>query len=227
MASTRTPLTVNVTEDTPGQLKAAAKLWRDHDRAWLAEQRQALPVYPRKEARDAAAALRVEHARLRAEGVLVGSATDLVAHHARAVLTARDLEGDYAPLPPGARTRGRPYGRGPLYPQQYTELKTKMTFDLPADLAQQLIRAAYWTSADAVTELEKWADRFGPGPAIGGPAGALALLANAIGGPRAADMTEREKLRRQIITVGDLLREAIEAAIDAPTPPPLPEPEPT
>jgi len=222
--ATRTRLTVNVTEETPGQLNTVARVWRDHDRAWLAEQRQALPVYPRREAREAAAALRVEHARLRAEGALLGSATDLVAHHARAVLAARDLTGDYEPLPAGARTRGRPFGRGPLYPGSYTELKTKMSFDLDASLAEQLIRAAYWTSADAVTELERWSDRFGPGPAIGGPAGALALIANAIGGPRATDMTEREKLRRQIITVGDLLREAIDAAIDAPTPPPLPEP---
>ncbi len=101
-----------------------------------------------------------------------------------------------------------------------------MEVKLPVPLGTQLQRAAYWTSAPHVAELQAWAKKWGDGPVVklreaernGVPAGLAGWAAmGATPAPR-EELARRDALREKIVTTADLLREALQRALSAPAP---------
>lgn len=154
----------------------------------------------------------------RAAGLLLGSRDRLVAFHLRQLLVDRGWDRAWPEVPGGGSRPGRRWG------SPNRAFRARVSLDLPDDLGIQVRRSAYWVSAEAVEQLQVWADRFGPGPAS---ALYLEPVARALGGgpggPRALDLADRDRLRDQVVTAGDILRAAMTASVaaDAPEPPPL------
>lgn len=206
------------------QLRTVADGWRAHEEMWLAQRRSAIPFASGPERREAERQLRIEHRRRRETGELRGSRLGLITHHVRAILAARQwLDRTYDPVPDGGIYAGRPWGIGS---GREGRLDGRVKIELADDLGEQLRRACYWESLPAVTELQEWYDRHGDGPGAaereGGTLGALLVLKHAMGGPSAADMEQRDQLRNQITTTGDILRAAIDTAARD-IAPPLPD----
>ncbi|WP_329492613.1 hypothetical protein OG618_37685 (plasmid) [Kitasatospora sp. NBC_01246] len=193
------------------------------EKRWLEKARAAAEELPtRADRAQARQEVRAELARRRASGELIGNRSLMVAAGLRQVLAERGLAGDYEPVPPGTMSRGRPVGdtdRRHGHVRGEGGFKATLRLELPADLEEQLRRAVYWHTWEVIEQLRKWADKWGEAPEIrlqraqakGVPA-VLAALA-AVLAPRAtrAALEERERLRAQIVTTGDLLREAVRA----------------
>jgi hypothetical protein len=125
---------------------------------------------------------------------------------------------EWDPIPPGEDPGpGRRWGTG----HQYFE--TDLYFHCDGSDGELLRRVAYWQSASATTELVKWTHRWGRGPAAvrDMPEGVqgLAMMVTMMKLPRAQDLRTREKLRAQIMTTGDILRQVIAEAGDGYAPP--------
>ena len=101
--------------------------------------------------------------------------------------------------------------------------KPRLSFKLPAALGETLVRAAYWTSAPYVEQLQAWDKRWGDGPTVilreamrrnGGRVTDLdVMVAMLAPRPEAAALEERGRLRAQIVTTGTLARDALARAI--------------
>ncbi|MFG3229357.1 hypothetical protein ACGF07_31870 [Kitasatospora sp. NPDC048194] len=210
-------------EDRAGFIEAANR-HQAVERRWVAKARKAADELPtRTERAEARREVRAELDSRRAAGELLGTRDLVLASALRRVLTARGLAGDYKPVPPGTTSRGRPIGdsdRKHGHVRGSGGYQADMRVELPDALEEQLRRAVYWHTWEVIEQLRRWADKWGECPEIrfrqaaakGVPA-ALAMLAAAMA-PRAdrAALEERERLRAQIITTGDLLRAAVKLA---------------
>lgn len=167
--------------------------------------------------RAALAEARAERAQLRAAGELVGSRDRLMSHTASQVLARKGWDVDWPPLPTGAGSeRGRRWGVTPADPP-YAE---RLSLDLTESVGTQVRTAAHWVSAEAVQHLQEWFDRWGDGPAAtdreDAPVATAGLIAHALHAPRYEDLAERDAWRARIVTSGDILRMAADAALAAP-----------
>lgn len=189
------------------------------ERDWWLERRRQLGVqWLRGSARrEALAQIRRERAQRRTAGELLGTQRHLLTFFVRRTLAERGWDKDYKPIPVGERGMpGRPVGRSPQSDLAAgVGLTDRLYFELPDELGEQVRRAAYWESAEAVRALLAWADRYGRGPAAEGAEGFAAVMRQAMGmGPSAEALRQREELRRGILTTGDILRRAAGAACD-------------
>lgn len=100
--------------------------------------------------------------------------------------------------------------------------KPRLSFKLPAALGETLVRAAYWTNAPIVAELQAWDMRWGDGPTVilweamrrnGGRVIDLDVMVAMLARPKAGALEDRARLRAQIVTTGTLARDALARAI--------------
>lgn len=196
------------------------------ERKWLHKAREdaGLAFLRGAKASEARRRIRVEFARLREQGKLTGTRDLVLAGTLREELAAREMNREW-PSPPAGEVDapGRRWGVSPSTPEGEGGYDGRMAVRLPADLAEQMRRAAYWTSAQAVTALQAWDAAWGDGPDVmlrrvarqtGGKIPALAVFAAATAPRPSADaLLERSRLRKQIVTTGDLLRAAVLRAL--------------
>jgi hypothetical protein len=121
-------------------------------------------------------------------------------------------------IPPGEDPGpGRRWGAG------HSHYETSLAFNCADSDGELLRRVAYWQSQPAVEELVKWTDRWGRGPAAVGDmpeaVQGLAMVASALKSPRLKHIQQRDQLRGQILTTGDILRQVIAIAGDGYAPP--------
>ncbi|MFJ5939370.1 hypothetical protein [Streptomyces sp. NPDC093071] len=208
-------------------LEAAVTAGREAEEAWLkgAREREGIPGLRGRRLSRARERVRTERARLRESGKLAGTVDLVVTRAVRAELRSRGMDRDWDPLPVHAASApGRPVGAGNNREgtdgEGRTLLTARVTVKLPDDLAERLVRGCYWTSAPAVKALWEWAERWGDGPIgklkdaarSGAPAG-LAMMAAAFAERAPADaLRERDRLRAEIVTTGDVLRAAVRRA---------------
>lgn len=205
-------------------LESAVKAGREAEKAWLKAAREREDV-PRLRGRPLSAArgrVRTERARLRESGELTGSRDLILTRAVRTELRGRGMDRDWEPIPAHAVSApGRPVGtaanREGIGEGGKTLLVGRVTIKLPDDLAERLVRGCYWESAPAVEALWAWADRWGDGPIgklkeglrSGAPAGLVAMVAAMADRAPADALRERDELRDQIVTTGDVLRSAV------------------
>lgn len=144
--------------------------------------------------RSALADLRAERERRRAAGEHFDTMSAVIVHQLIAVLDEKGWRARrWRPIPhnegelPGRRWGVAPNSRG--------ELTGRLRVHLPADLAELVRRATWWTSAPATAKLQALA-------------GFRTLSPD--------QLDERERLRAQVITTGDLIREAAERLLPRP-----------
>ncbi|MDQ1041791.1 hypothetical protein [Streptomyces sp. V4I2] len=208
-------------------LESAVKAGRDAEDAWLkaAREREGIRSLRGRALREARQRVRTERARLRESGRLAGTRDLVVLRGVRPEMRSRGLDSNWNPVPAHAvSAAGRPVGTGNgregFDQEGRTLLKGRVTVKLPDDVAERLVRGCYWVSAPAVEALCAWADRWGDGPmgklkdaARNGAPAELAMMAAAFAERAPAEaLREREKLREQIVTTGDVLRAAIRRA---------------
>ena len=117
----------------------------------------------------------------------------------------------WQPLPSGAVGAGRGWGVSSSLP-----FDGRLSFRLPAELADKLRRACYWTSQKHVEALQRWHDYWGDGPEVlmrraerGEIPYFMAMLLVAFGStPRREDMEAKREAQANIVTTGDVLRAA-------------------
>ncbi|MEU5221000.1 hypothetical protein AB0G79_33035 [Streptomyces sp. NPDC020807] len=206
-------------------LKPVVKAAREAEEEWLkaAREREGIPGLRGRALSEARARVRIERARLRASGKLAGSVELVMLRAVRAELRARRLDRDWEPVPAEAASApGRPVGvpNNQEGEDESTALTARLTVKLPDDVAEQMVRGCYWTSAPAVEALWAWASRWGDGPVgkykdalrAGAPPGLAALVAAGASAAPAEALAERDRLREQIVTTGDVLRAALRRA---------------
>lgn len=192
------------------RLADAVRAARQVEKDWLAERRgqvaervraQKLRVAERDVLLDEAAQT---FAQLRASGHFRGTRTLFVLPHLRLLLDELGWTGrTWRPVPPRARA-GRPWG---THDQHFA---ARVALRLPDELAETIARACYWTSLPAVAALQRWYDEHGDHwrGRLHDPE------ARWVGeGPSHADLRERDRLTREVVTTGTVLREAIEKAV--------------
>ncbi|MFJ2745226.1 hypothetical protein ACIO3O_36840 [Streptomyces sp. NPDC087440] len=182
--------------------------------------RQASRLAHMEEVRARQDQIRRDRARLRAEGELRGTKDLLIAHGLREVLRARGLDKQWpAPPPDQVGVPGRPVGTGNGRVAEIGEVPERLAVRLPDDLVAQARAACYWTSKEAVEGLRAWAAQWGDGPR----AVSRALVRVMREGSdehidadflylHSADgdaLAERDALRARVLTLGDLVREAV------------------
>lgn len=203
-----------------------AKAERDREENWLKDQRkEQLEGLSRRVAVKVRRQIRVELAHKRARGELGGNRDLLVARALREELRVRGLDQEWAEPPEGeVDAPGRRWGTVASKPMGDGGYDADLSIRLPAALAETVRRAAYWTSAEAVEALQEWDERWGRAGEVVLRDGALdgvprevteAEAATRPSAPRAA-LEARDRLRAQVLTVGDLLRAAIDRAGRAP-----------
>lgn len=188
---------------------------RDREHAWLATTREAAlrgPTNPAERAR-ASSAIRVELARLRATGRLLGSRDALLTWEVQGVLADRGWARDWPAPPAGAASApGRRWG---VSPADKRGGPARLAVQLPDALGETVRRVAFWCSADAVGELEEWLGLTAIEPhgatreiRTTDPAVLLAALS-----PKPLPKVEVTlRARAKIVTVGDILRAAAQRA---------------
>ncbi|WP_330346677.1 hypothetical protein OG858_47065 (plasmid) [Streptomyces europaeiscabiei] len=179
--------------------------------------------------------IRVEQQRLREDGTLYGTKDLVMTRAVRAELHSRRMLTAWPDPPPGETSApGRRWGISPdpwalLALEEKEEegeekqKRPRLSFKLPAALGETLVRAAYWTSAPIVAELQAWDKRWGDGPTVilreamrrnGGRVTDLdVMVAMLAPRPEAGALEDRARLRAQIVTTGTLARDALARAI--------------
>lgn len=173
---------------------AAARHAERTEEWWRPRHRAAKRVLPVTARREALAALEKERTRLQGAGELFGSASAVITHYVRAEMDRkgwlarswRVVKNDEA------RLRGRRWGV-PNNPMK--DWTARLRVYLPDDLAEQLRRATWWTSAPATRELLR-----------------LRVLDPSGVDPRLDK--RRAKALADIVTTGDVLRAALDAAVE-------------
>ncbi|MET9484762.1 hypothetical protein [Streptomyces sp. NPDC006638] len=220
------PFVVAVEPDDLQALNEVVKRGLKAEREWLASARKlhGTSTLRGKALSEARKQIRKEFQRLRNRGRLAGTRDLVVAREVRAELKARKLTGPYDPVPTEEATKpGRRVGASPRSgsASEPTTLTARMAVRLPGDLADQLTRSCYWTSAPAVTALWEWQERWGDGPEVilreAHRSGALTILtlwaAATAPRPDADAIMKKADLQAQIITTGDIIRAAVQRAI--------------
>ncbi|MGW1674565.1 hypothetical protein [Streptomyces sp. NPDC002324] len=210
---------------------------RRAEREWLAAARKEVGIeWLRGTAlSEARRQIRVELQTLREAGTLYGTKDLVMTRAVRAELRSRKMLTEWPDPPPGETSApGRRWGISPdpwaLIAAEESEedgeekqQKPRLSFKLPAALGETLVRAAYWTSAPYVAQLQAWDKRWGDGPTVilreamrrnGGRVTDLdVMVAMLAPRPEAAALEERGRLRAQIVTTGTLARDALARAI--------------
>ena len=124
---------------------------RHLEHTWWAEQQAWAHEAAPRERRERLAQIRVERARLREQGVLLGSRDTVMASELEAELAERGwLHRRWRPVPAGSEEiPGRPWGRANLPERGQVRLALK----LPAPLVRTLRRGCYWSSRPAVARV--------------------------------------------------------------------------
>ncbi|MFF0747432.1 hypothetical protein ACFYVL_44335 [Streptomyces sp. NPDC004111] len=230
-----TTVTVDVPAGTRALLTDVVAAEAAREKAWLADRRAHIAAYAKKlpgpagpDAADRAAhrttllsdlarmraELRAERAALRESGELRGSQDLVVAHGVREVVEARgwaDREWPAVPDTTAAGVPGRPVGTGhgrvrarPVPGVQGPH--ETLTIRLPADLATLVRTACHVTSQPAVEALIQWQAVWGDGPRATDDPDQDPLRPLTADG---AALAERSRLRAQVITLGDVIRDAV------------------
>jgi hypothetical protein len=178
------------------QVEAAWKAWRRGELDATAE----TEGWSTSRLVDERRGLAAEEARLRATGVLRGTRGAWVLPALTAIFEERGWSARrFDPLPAGAG-RGRPRGAGDA------GYRAQVVLQLPDDVAKRLVRACWWTSEKAERRLQEWHELHGDnrrGERHGGrPANT----------PARADLAARARIAAQIVTTGDVLRQALRRA---------------
>ncbi len=194
------------------RLAAAVKAARAQEKQWLQERREAVTLRVREEQltiayRDVLLDEIAEtFAGLRAAGRFRGTRTLYVLPSVRAVLDERGWTArSWRPVPPRHR-QGRPWGTHDMH------FTARVALYLPDDLVELTARACYWTSLPAVAALQRWYDQHGDHwrGRLHDPE------ARWVGaGPSHEDLHRREALIGEVVTTGQVLREAIIRAVPA------------
>lgn len=162
---------------------------------------------------------RAERDRLIAGGELAFTRPQLLRQALRAHIDAMGWrQREWKSVPAGEDVGpGRRWGTG------HQNFTTSLLVDCDDVEGELVRRVAYWQSEAATRELVKWTDRWGRGPAaardLPEAVQGLAMIATMLNPPRAKDMRERDKLRAQIVTTGDIMRQIIRRAGDGYSPP--------
>ncbi|MFJ4674184.1 hypothetical protein [Kitasatospora purpeofusca] len=220
--------TVAVAEERLALLDRVAKMAARQERDWLAEQRREHLGLRASKLAAARRATRELLASKRESGELAGSRDWLLVPGVRAQLAARGWDQKkFRPIPAGALAAGRRWGTDPgRYREQHDEGETRflgrLGLRLPHDLGERLQRAVYWHNAKIEEQLQQWADRWGDGPEVilqasvrehGGVTMLAALGAAFAPTPGEGELAERSKLRKKVVTTGDLIRAALDQAL--------------
>ncbi|MFD7645933.1 hypothetical protein ACFV4P_35470 [Kitasatospora sp. NPDC059795] len=221
--------TVAVREERLRLLDLVAAVAADQERAWLAEQREGHAGLRGGKLAQARRATREALAAEREAGHLAGSRDWLLVPGVKAELAARGWDREWPPIPRGGVGAGRRWGTDPgRYDGQHDEGETKflgrLGLRLPVEVGGQLQRACYWHNAEIEQQLQEWADKWGDGPEVilresvrefGGVTEISGMLAALTSTPDADELTRRAELRRQVVTTGDLIRAALDRALEA------------
>lgn len=222
---------VAVEPEKLAQLDIVVERHREAEAEWLKQIRKTVGLRGLRgpEASVARQYIRLRRAEMRDQGELRGTRDLVVAHEVRGVLKARRMNQNWNPVPPrDSGAVGRPFGasadRYPRTDDDQPALTARMPVRLPAELGEQVVRGCYWTSAPAVEALKAWQKRWGDGPVVilreaqrqqaEGLGAALAVILAGMA-PRATRdaLEERAALQAQVVTSGDLIREALDRAI--------------
>lgn len=198
-----------------------AEAEREREAAWVGKQRERLEGLSRREAARIRREIRVELAAKRARGELGGTRDLLVARALREELRVLGLDQEW-PAPPEGELNapGRRWGTVASRPMGSGGYPESLSVRLPFALAETIRRAAYWTSKAPTEALQEWDERWGRAGEVvqrdaeldGRPEREAAEEAGKRpSAPRAA-LDARDKLRAQVVTVGDLLRAAVDRA---------------
>lgn len=201
------------------------------EKEWLAERRKAHKGLRAGKLAQARARLRAELAAERAAGRLVGSRDLLLAQALREELASRSWDKEWPVPQSGAIGPGRPWGAEPgrhaaeRGEDELDGFKGRLFVRFPAALGEQLRRACYWHCKETVEKLQAWADRYGDGAEVmlreaerandGGLPPTAVLAAAMASRPSAAAIRERQLLRKQIVTTGDVVRSAVDRILAA------------
>ncbi|MFI1472388.1 hypothetical protein [Streptomyces wuyuanensis] len=221
--------TVAVVEERLRLLDLVAAMAAGEERAWLAKQRQEHRGLRGGKLAQARKATRELLAERREAGALAGSRDWLLVPGVIAELKARGWDQEWPPIPPGALAAGRRWGTDPgRYSPHHDEGETRflgrLGVRLPHELGERLQRACYWNNAEIEKELQEWADRWGDGPDVimrqsvrehGGVTVLAAMAAALKQTPPAEELDQRRELRAKVVTTGDILRAALDHALDA------------
>lgn len=220
--------TVAVVEGRLRLLDLVAAMAAGEERAWLAKERQGHLGLRGGKLAQARRATRELLAERRDAGELAGSRDWLLVPGVRAELAARGWDREWPPIPPGALAAGRRWGTDPnRYSAHHDEGETRFVgrlgVRLPQELGERLTRACYWHNEEIEQELQAWADRWGDGPDVimrqsvreHGGVTVLAAMAAALRPTPSADaLLQRAELRAKVVTTGDILRAALERALE-------------
>lgn len=228
------PFVVAVRKPELRRLNKLAQAKVEQEKKWLEKRRKGHTGLRAGELAQARKELRAQLAAEREAGRLLGSRDLVLARALRAELTARGWLKEWPAPEPGGIGPGRRWGADPgRYGHDLEEdggFKARLAVRLPEDLGETLRRACYWHCHAIEKQLQEWADRWGDGPEVilrraerenGGGIPLMAFVGAALGkrAPLEA-LKERDKLRAQIITTGDVLRAAVDRAI-GPAPAPV------
>lgn len=221
----------------PGDLDALDELAREEVAREARWRRARIALIPSRgltaqERTDALRRVRVERARHRAAGDLMGTRDLLLAWGARTELARRGWDRRvWDRVPPGGAAAGHPWGSRVGVP--YTG---RLSVRLPPDLVDTMRRSTHWVSAPAIEQLMAWRDRWGPSldvrlrraehEGVPSPLALAAMLGTR--GPSVEDLAARAHWCGRITTVGDVMRGALvhvlqrELPLDADMGPALP-----
>lgn len=179
------------------------------DRWWLPRLHAARSVPRTTERRRAREELDKQRRTLRRKGQLLDTINAIMTHHLAIEMTARGWDHEWKPLPEGvAGMSGRRWGS---LGNEGTPWTGTLPISIDGELAEQLLRATYWTSEPATTALQELAD----------------ARANDEVSPTEYAV-RYSRLAKQVITGPQVLRAALIRATHAffPTTEPLPDTEP-
>lgn len=137
-----------------------------------------------------------------AEGRILPSLSDVIDWGLRRVLADRNLTGALPAVPAGIP--GRWMGVGTRVRNGTATLSVRLARPFtpdggsPVPLGEHVTRAAWDLSADAIARLESWQAHF----------------AEAAAAPTPADRAYRQELAGQVVTTGDLIRAALDLALE-------------
>ncbi|WP_329073475.1 hypothetical protein [Amycolatopsis sp. NBC_01480] len=182
-----TKFEVAVEDHVAERVGAVVEAHIEESTAWWSGQLAAVHAIGKPAVRRAELAkLRAERDRRRAAGEHFDTMSSVIVYQLLAVLDGKGWRGRrWRPIPHGeGELPGRRWG---VAPNSRGYLSGRLRVHLPADLAELMRRATWWTSAPATTRLQELA-------------GYRTLSAD--------QLAERTRLRTQVITTGDLIREA-------------------
>lgn len=146
----RTQVTVVMEWRMATALEARSAHQGQVERTWWVRRQEWAHQAWGQERRQRMAQIRVERARLREQGELLGSRDSIMATELEVELAERGWLRRWRPLPAGAeQIPGRPWGRTNLAERG----EVRVALKLPSPLVETVRRACYWTSRPAVARV--------------------------------------------------------------------------